>query len=118
MNVLTDEMRADLARVDAWLDSEVSSGYRQQPLAQHWARVAKVAEECGEAVQALIGATGQNPRKGTTHGMDDVLDELADVVFTGLAAIQHFTKDVIATDEILADRLERISKRVPNDTHQ
>ncbi|MFI8092997.1 MazG-like family protein [Streptomyces sp. NPDC086080] len=30
-------------------------------------RILKLSEEVGEVAQAVIGATGQNPRKGTTH---------------------------------------------------
>lgn len=56
-----------------------------------WGRVAKVSEECGEAVAALIGATGQNPRKGVTHTLYDVKDELLDVALTALAAVEHLS---------------------------
>jgi NTP pyrophosphatase (non-canonical NTP hydrolase) len=50
-------------------------------------RVLKVAEETGEAAQAWIGATGQNPRKGITHSRAEVAGELADVVMAALVAI-------------------------------
>ncbi|MEQ8146215.1 MazG-like family protein [Streptomyces sp. OP7] len=30
-------------------------------------RVLKLSEEVGEVAQALVGVTGQNPRKGVTH---------------------------------------------------
>ncbi|WP_431986492.1 MazG-like family protein [Streptomyces griseoflavus] len=30
-------------------------------------RILKLSEEVGEVAQAVVGATGQNPRKGTTH---------------------------------------------------
>ncbi|WP_240917785.1 MazG-like family protein [Phycicoccus sp. HDW14] len=56
-----------------------------------WARVAKIAEECGEVVAAYIGVTGQNPRKGVAGSMDDVVDELLDVALTALAAVEHLT---------------------------
>lgn len=48
---------------DEWLDGSVSHYYKLEPLAQDWARVAKVSEEVGEAIAELIAATGQNPRK-------------------------------------------------------
>lgn len=51
-----------VAEVDALLDENVAEVYKDQPLAQHWARVAKAGEEAGEAVDALIAWTGQNPR--------------------------------------------------------
>jgi len=116
-------MRHIIETVDAWLDGQVAKPYKDQPLAQDWARVAKLAEELGElreasdgqltqadhervaaleavigrSVSALIGATGQNPRKGVTNSMDDVLKELVDVICTGLFALQHFTQDADET---------------------
>ena len=86
----------ELCELVAWmdddLDSEVALRYQDQPLAQDWARVAKCGEEAGEAIDALIGLTGQNPRKGEYGTIDDLLDELADVALTGLYAMQHFLK--------------------------
>lgn len=103
-----------LSMLDTWLDSEVSPDYQAQPLAQDWARVTKVGEELGEAIGELIAWTGQNPRKGAgdADARTRLLDELADVVWTGALAIQHFTKDTDATDRILVRRLERLHDRV------
>jgi NTP pyrophosphatase (non-canonical NTP hydrolase) len=56
-------------------------------------RIMKIAEEAGEATQAWIGVLGQNPRKGVTHTVDDVVGELADVVFTALVAIASLGAD-------------------------
>jgi NTP pyrophosphatase (non-canonical NTP hydrolase) len=60
-------------------------------------RIAKIAEESGEAVQAWIGVVGQNPRKGVTHTVLDVAGELADVAFTALVAIESLGLDARAT---------------------
>jgi hypothetical protein len=80
--------------VDTWLDSAVSPLYREMPLGQDWARVAKVIEEIGEAVAELILYTGQNPRKGThPERYENLLNELADTAMSAIYAIQHFTKD-------------------------
>jgi hypothetical protein len=99
--------------IDNWLDEGVDrTAYRLQPMAQDWARIAKVQEELGEAIGAFIGVTGQNPRKGTTHEMTDVLDELADVAMTAILAIQHFTKDTDSTAIILGDKLDAIHRRI------
>ena len=87
--------------VDAALDRDTSAQYREQPLAQHWARVAKINEEAGEATAALIAWTGQNPRKGICGTLDDLLGELADAALAGVYAIQHFTKDLTRTQEYL-----------------
>lgn len=56
-------------------------------------RVLKIAEELGEAVAARIGGMGQNPRKGITHGADDLRDELFDVALTALVAAATVTPD-------------------------
>lgn len=101
-----------IVEVDKWLDEEVSAPYKEQPLAQDWARIAKVIEELGECVDAMIYFTGQNPRKGTRFTKLDMLFELADVVMTGVLAIQHFTKDDAETREILRRKQEFIYRRM------
>ena len=90
--------------VDGYLDDHVSPQYKNQPLAQDWARVAKVTEEAGEAIDALIGLSGQNPRKGVYGDYNHLYDELCDVALTGLYALCHFTKD---SDEACARLLFR-----------
>ncbi|CAL9334476.1 MazG-like family protein [Streptomyces sp. enrichment culture] len=50
-------------------------------------QVLKIAEETGEASQAVIGARGTNPRKGDSHTWSDVHAEVADVVITALVAL-------------------------------
>jgi NTP pyrophosphatase (non-canonical NTP hydrolase) len=101
-----------LTEVDRWLDNDVPGEYREQPLAQDWARISKVIEELGEAVNAMIGFTGQNPRKGTTHTRDDMLYELADVTMTSVLAILHFTKNDAEAREILRRKQEFIYRRM------
>ena len=59
-------------------------------------RILKVAEELGEVAQALIGARGQNPRKGHTHIRQDVADELCDVALTALVALNDYEKDPVS----------------------
>ncbi|MFF0225522.1 MazG-like family protein [Streptomyces sp. NPDC004629] len=56
-------------------------------------RVLKLSEEVGEVAQAVIGATGQNPRKGVSHTWEDVRAELCDVVITALVALRTLTPD-------------------------
>lgn len=98
--------------LDQRIDDGAGPTYHEQPLAQDWARVAKIQEEAGEAIDALIGVTAQNHRKGQYGSMDDLFDELADVAMTGVYAIQHFTKDVDRTRAILLARVERHAQRV------
>lgn len=53
--------------------------------------VRKLTEEVGELAQAVNGLVGENPRKGVTHTMDDVLAELLDVAACALGAYEAFT---------------------------
>ena len=105
-----DRRMRRLADCVAWMDDDldehVSQPYKDQPLAQDWARVAKAAEEVGEAINALIGYTGQNPRKGVHGSPDNLLAELSDGALTCVYAIQHFTKDAEATIGTVLSRAE------------
>lgn len=109
---LFDELMSLVDQMDTHLDRDVGSEYRYQPLAQDWARVAKTVEEAGEAVDALIGMTGQNPRKGRYGDITNLLSELADVTLTGLYAIQHFTKNGHETMGVLMERARYHRQRV------
>lgn len=100
-------------RVDEWLDNAVTDRYQDEPLGQDWARVAKAAEEAGEAISALIACTGQNPRKGVCGTREELLGELADVALTGILAIQHFTKNTDDTARVLAVKVRALGLRVP-----
>jgi hypothetical protein len=99
--------------VDRTLDEQVADEYKNQPLAQDWARVAKDKEEHGEAIAELILATGQNPRKGRDPAaMERLVAELADRAMTSVYAIQHFTKDVRVTEHILRVAQEKHHDRL------
>jgi DNA polymerase III alpha subunit len=75
-----------IAALVAWLDAHNGTGQQETAL-----RLLKVTEEAGEAASAYIGATGQNPRKGTTHTPADVADELCDVIVSAMVALHSFT---------------------------
>ena len=109
-----DELKSLVESTDEWLDRSASGEYKAQPLAQDWARVAKVLEEAGEAVDALIGISGQNPRKGRYSNMESLLGELADVALTGIYAIQHFTKDGDVTLSVILDKARYHRTRIEN----
>ncbi|WP_306337057.1 MazG-like family protein [Streptomyces sp. KL118A] len=91
-------------RLYEWLDSH----NRQPPREALLLRMLKLSEEVGEVAQAVIGATGQNPRKGTTHGWDDVQAELCDVVVTAMVALRTLTPDAAG---VLAAHLRRVEAR-------
>lgn len=100
------DMFTDLAAITQWLDK-----YNVDTPGDDAMRVMKIGEEIaeayralaaidvtfGRAVEAYIGMTGQNPRKGTTHTQADLCNELADVAITALCAMMHFTSSGYGT---------------------
>jgi len=104
-----------LVALSKWIDASNAHRHGEAIL---WGRVSKIGEEFGETVQALIGATGQNPRKGTTHSFSDVLDELLDVAVTALGAYEHISgHDGIALHKLNA-KIVQVAVRsgsVPHD---
>nr|WP_275464083.1 MazG-like family protein [Streptomyces noursei] len=89
-----------------WLDRESALPKEQERLL----RVLKLSEEVGEAAQAVIGATGQNPRKGHSHTWDDVHAELCDVIVTAMVALRTLTPEA---RQVFEGHLRRIAERVP-----
>lgn len=63
------------------------------PEAHTWRRVTKVHEEAGEVTEAMLGYLGENPRKGRTHALNDVVAELLDVANAALGAVDHLRPD-------------------------
>ncbi|MFC4507659.1 MULTISPECIES: MazG-like family protein [Streptomyces] len=87
-----------------WLESDRPVSGREGLLL----RMLKLSEEVGEVAQAVIGATGQNPRKGTTHTWDDVQSELCDVAITALVALRTLTPEAEA---VFGEHLARVAER-------
>jgi NTP pyrophosphatase (non-canonical NTP hydrolase) len=71
-------------------------------------RMLKLSEEVGEVAEAVIGATGQNPRKGTSHTWDDVRSELCDVIITAAVALRTLSPDA---HEVFSAHLARVTAR-------
>ena len=88
----------------AWLEAEQAVRGREGLLL----RMLKLSEEVGEVAEAVIGAVGQNPRKGVTHTWEDVEAELCDVVITALVALRTLTPD---TREVFMEHLTRVTDR-------
>ena len=99
-----DDVWAAIDDLWAWLDANETQPGREALLL----RMLKLTEEVGEVAQAVIGATGQNPRKGTTHTWDDVQAELCDVVLTAMVALRTLTPDA---QEVFTAHLERVRER-------
>jgi hypothetical protein len=99
------------ARLSQWVDDAPANKARD-PEAQLWGRVAKVTEEAGEAVAALISATGQNPRKPEIGSMDDVIKELLDTAVTALGAVEHITGNKGMSGPLLEGHLNHLLGRV------
>jgi NTP pyrophosphatase (non-canonical NTP hydrolase) len=99
-----DGLWQSVSRLHAWLEADQPYGGREGL----FLRMLKLQEEVGEVAQAVIGATGQNPRKGTTHTWDDVQAELCDVVITALVALRTLTPDARA---VFATHLAGVTER-------
>lgn len=93
-----------------WID-EHPANIARDPEANTWGRIAKIQEEAGEVISALIGATGQNPRKGTYATMGDVRKELLDVALAALAAIEHLDGNRGQALQELADHVAWTHRR-------
>ncbi len=72
-------------------------------------RVGKIAEELGEAMQALIAYHNVNPRKASGP-LGDVIKELCDVALTTKVALWSFGVDAEA---VLAEREREVLDRLP-----
>ncbi|MFD0967466.1 MazG-like family protein [Plantactinospora endophytica] len=101
---MTDPTWTAVRAARAWLDR--ANGTDPAELT---CRILKVTEEAGEAAGAWIGLVGQNPRKGVTHSLGDVADELADVALTALVAIESLDLDA---RQVLDDRAARVHARL------
>ncbi|MHC5263417.1 MazG-like family protein [Streptomyces sp. UC4497] len=84
-----NDLWATVDRLRAWLDDNNARPPQEALLL----RMLKLSEEVGEVSQAVIGAVGQNPRKGVSHSWADVESELCDVVVTALVALGTLTPD-------------------------
>ncbi|GGS46003.1 MazG-like family protein [Streptomyces violaceus] len=98
------ELWATIDTLWEWLDANRPVEGREGVLL----RILKLSEEVGEVSEAVIGATGQNPRKGVTHTWDDVQSELCDVVITALVALRTLTPEA---REVFGRHLERVRER-------
>ncbi|MFJ3902218.1 MazG-like family protein [Streptomyces sp. NPDC090025] len=101
---MTDSVWPTITRLHTWLGAHQDLPRGEEILL----RVLKLSEEIGETAQAVIGATGQNPRKGTTHTWQDVESELCDVIITAMVALRTLTPDAA---EVFEGHVERVARR-------
>jgi NTP pyrophosphatase (non-canonical NTP hydrolase) len=97
-----------VAGLHAWLDRATDLPPGQDTLL----RMLKLSEEVGEVASAVIGVTGQNPRKGVTHTWQDVESELCDVIITAMVALRTITPDAA---EVFEAHLRRVGERSAGD---
>jgi hypothetical protein len=75
-----------LLALSRWINESPSyQGLDQETLL--WRRVSKASIEANEALDALAGALGENPRKGVTNTMELVDYELLDTATAALGAL-------------------------------
>lgn len=107
-----ENLAANLEAFDAAYDALAPGDVDLQT--QSMLRVAKVAEEAGEAVRAAYLAFGFNWRKRDERSASvvDVVTELADVAITALTAIEHFAPFCSSLD-VVEERLKIVTERLP-----
>ncbi|SEK36116.1 MazG-like family protein [Streptacidiphilus jiangxiensis] len=101
---MDDSAWATIAELNHWLtkDSELP------PETQKILQILKITEEAGEVAEAVIGATGQNPRKGFSHSWADVEKELCDVIITSMVALTRLNPEAGA---VFQRELRRVAER-------
>jgi NTP pyrophosphatase (non-canonical NTP hydrolase) len=99
-----DDAWGTIGEIVRWLDDSSTLA----PETEKLLRIMKLTEEAGEVTQAVIGALGQNPRKGVTHTWEDVQAELCDVIFTAMVALTTLTPDACETFD---GHLARVARR-------
>ncbi|MEU7021899.1 MazG-like family protein [Streptomyces sp. NPDC046203] len=91
-----------VTRLRQWLDADAAPASAEDT---RLLRVLKISEELGEVAEAVHGALGANPRKGSSHSWSDVVKELADVIVTAAVALDTVSGDAeAAVAQQLRDR--------------
>lgn len=96
-----------VAKISRWVDE--ANADRGEALT--WHRVAKCAEESGEALSALLGITGQNPRKGVHGSQGELIEELCDVAVAALGAVEHLTGNKGVSFDFLLAKISKVYER-------
>jgi NTP pyrophosphatase (non-canonical NTP hydrolase) len=100
-----------IVALSRWVDEHEANAGRD-PEALSWHRVAKVSEEAGEVIDAMIQYTGGNPRKQEKVGdPNPVIEELLDTAIAALGAVEHMTGNHGASMALLNNKLRRVGQR-------
>jgi NTP pyrophosphatase (non-canonical NTP hydrolase) len=97
------DLFGDVRDITAWLDADGALTDEDHVL--------KIGAELGEAIDALAGMKGTNRRKGVTHTMEQVLEELADVILAAACTIEHLRPGADAVRVALASKVAGIMAR-------
>lgn len=106
------------ARVSTWIDDEPVN-QAMTPLEQLLMRtVVKSGEEFGESCEAIIGMTGQNPRKGYTHTREHLFKEQMDIAATAVLAIEHMLGNNGEGLRLVAEHILFLERRMAESRHR
>jgi len=107
---MSDLSSAVLVALSKWIDD--SPGYvDRDPETVLWRRVSKASMEANEALDALSGMVGENPRKGVYATEADVIRELLDTATAALGAVEHMTGHRGSALEMLDQHIVSVGKR-------
>lgn len=109
MSAELDVAAGRLAELSGWIDGWVAASTEAEQL---WGRTAKIAEEHGEVVKAIIGYLSQNPRKGEIYTLDGVVDELLDVAVTALGAVESIRGNDGRALSLLTEKIGAVHGRL------
>lgn len=103
-----DEAQQRLTALSVWLDA---ANAHRPGSESTILRFLKVGEEAGEMFAEVIGMTGQNPRKGVTASLMDVVEEALDVAITALGAVEHATGNKGDAFHLLFKKIQDVDAR-------
>ncbi len=103
-----NEASGQLAGLSAWIDEANAA---RDPEALGWHRVAKTAEEAGEAISEWLLFTGGNPRKPASADDSKVIEELLDTAVAALGAVEHLRGNTGVAISYLFDKIGRVHGR-------
>lgn len=108
---MNEVAQVELTAISVWIDESPANVARSQ-MESFLLRALKIGEENGELVAEIIGMTGQNPRKGVTSDVLQVIEEGLDVAVTALAFVEHATGNQGRALGLLREKIGRINARM------